>query len=175
MTDRLNVYRYDASAPLRLVDTFKFPGNGRFFQIQVASNGNVVAACGESGVLVLSPTGRVLAQLSPGPLQVTSWKPGTSYSLNALARPRSTHQFYPSRYYFKATVGGTSGVAEPSWAPTGTISDSGASWTAVGLIDSIVTGLVLDETAKKIYAVGVVGGSLGTGGRVWVFSAAGLI
>jgi hypothetical protein len=43
------------------------------------------------------------------------------------------------------------------------------------VVDSVAVDVALDETAKRIYAVGNVGGDLGTDGRVWILNAAGLI
>jgi hypothetical protein len=174
--DRLSIYQYvNSSLPVQLVDSLTLAGGSNFFQTVVASNGNVVAATGNAGVMVLSPEGKVLAQLAVSGKPVLDWFPSKAYALNALVKPRAQHQFARSRYYFKATTGGTSGSAEPSWAATGTVIDNTAQWTAVGLVDGVVTDVALDETTQKIYAVGVVGGVLGTDGRVWVISATGLI
>jgi hypothetical protein len=174
--DRLNVYRYTSAAlPVQLVDSLTLSGGSTFYKTVVASNGNAVLAAGNAGVLVLNPDGRILAQTAVSGKIVSEWTPSKVYALNALVRPRPQHQFARSRYYFRATTGGTSGSSEPSWAATGTILDSGAQWTAVGLLDGVVSDVALDETAKKIYAVGVAGGVLGTDGRVWVLSAPGLI
>jgi hypothetical protein len=174
--DRLNVYRYTSSSlPVQLIDSLTLSGGSTFYKTTLASNGNVVLAAGNAGVLILNPDGRILAQTAVSGKIVSDWVPSKVYALNALVKPRTQHQFARSRYYFRATTGGTSGSAEPSWAATGTIIDSTAQWTAVGLVDGVVTDVAVDETAKKIYAVGVAGGVLGTDGRVWVLNATGLI
>ena len=41
--------------------------------------------------------------------------------------------------------------------------------------EGLAVDVALDEDAKRIYAVGNVGGDLGTDGRVWILNAAGLI
>lgn len=174
--DRLNVYQYvSSSLPVQLTDSLTLSGGSNFFQTVVASNGNIVVAAANAGVLVLSPSGGVLAQIPVSGKPVNDWVPSKAYALNDLVKPRSIHQFARSRFYFKASTAGTSGSSEPAWASTGTIIDSGAQWQAVGLMDGVATGIALDETNHRIYAVGSVGGVLGTDGRVWVISAAGLV
>lgn len=176
LVDRLNIYRYvSSSAPVQLIDTLTLPGGGSFFQSKVASNGNIIVATGNAGVLVMDPNGQILAQLTLSGEVISEWKAATVYGANALVRPRDGHQFAKSRYYFKTAAGGTSGAAEPSWAATGTVTDNTVSWTAVGLVDGVVTGIALDETSKRIYAVGSAGGVLGTDGRVWLITANGLL
>lgn len=190
LVDRLNVYRYvSAAVPLQLVDSLTLPGGGSFFQSKVATNGNIVVAAGTAGVLVLSPDGKIQAQTVCSGKFAADWTPATVYTLNALVKPRASHQFANSRYYFKCTNVGagpaTSGNAEPSWAATGIIYDpitpptagntNSLQWTPVGLTDGIAVGVALDEVNKRIYAVGSVGGVLGTDGRVWMLSASGLI
>jgi hypothetical protein len=174
--DRLNVYRYVNSAlPVQLIDSLTLSGGSTFYKTVVASNGNVVLAAGNAGVLVLNPEGRILSQTALSGKIVLEWSPSKVYAINDLVRPRTPHQFARSRFYFRATTGGTSGSGEPSWAATGTMTDGGAQWTAAGLLDGVAVDVALDETTKKIYAVGVAGGVLGTDGRVWVLNAAGLI
>lgn len=174
--DRLNVYRYTSSTvPVQLIDTLTLSGGSTFYRAMVATNGNVVLAAGTAGVLVLNAEGRILAQTPVSGKIVVDWTPSKAYALNDLVKPRAQHQFARSRFYFRNTTAGTSGTSEPSWAATGTVSDSGAAWQAVGLVDGIVSDIALDETGKKIYAVGVAGGVLGTDGRVWVLNATGLI
>lgn len=174
--DRLNVYRYtSASLPVQLLDSLTLSGGSTFYRTTVASNGNIVLAAGNAGVLVLNPEGRILAQTAVSGKIVLDWFPSKAYALNELVKPRAQHQFARSRYYFRNTTAGTTGTSEPSWAATGTVSDNTAAWQAVGLVDGIVTDVALDETDKKIYAVGVAGGVLGTDGRVWVLNATGLI
>lgn len=174
--DRLNVYRYtNSSLPVQLIDSLTLSGGSTFYKTMLASNGNVVLAAGNAGVLILNPDGQILAQAPVSGKPVLDWFPSRVYALNDLVKPRAIHQFARSRYYFRATTGGTSGAGEPAWAATGTVIDNTAQWTAVGLRDGVVTDIALDETAKKIYAVGVAGGVLGTDGRVWVLNATGLI
>lgn len=174
--DRLNIYQYvSSSIPVQLIDSLTLSGGSNFFQTVAATNGNLAVAAGNSGVLVIDPSGRVLAQTPVSAKPVLDWVPSKVYALNDLVKPRSIHQFARSRYYFKASTAGTSGIGEPSWASTGTVLDNTAQWQAVGLMDGVVTGVALDETNKRIYAVGVVGGVLGTDGRVWVINASGLI
>lgn len=190
LTDRLNIYRYISSlVPVQLVDSITLAGGGSFFQSKVASNGNVVVATGNAGVLVLDSGGKILAQLTLSGEVIPEWKASTVYALNQLVRPRASHQFAKSRYYFKVTNIGTgsatSGVAEPSWASTGITYDpitppsagnaASLQFTPVGLTDGVAVGVELDEVNKRIYAVGSAGGLLGTDGRVWVVSASGLL
>ena len=176
MVDRFSVYDYNtASTPVVLLDSYHFSGAGQFFKAAVATNSNIVLASRESGVLVLSPTGRVIAQLTVSGKTVNPWVPATSYSLGDFRKPRSRHPFTRHRMYFRCTTAGTSGASEPAWTTTGTVVDAGAQWTAQGVLDGLVTDIALDETAKRIYAVGSAGGVLGTDGRLWVLSANGLI
>jgi hypothetical protein len=175
LVDRLNVYKYvSSSAPVQLFDSLTLPGGGSFFQSKVASNGSVVVAAGTAGVVVLDSEGRIAAQRTLSGQVIQEWVRNTVYSAGALVRPRETHQFAKSKYYFRTAAGGTSGSAEPAWASTGSVSDNTATWTAVGLTDGVAVGVVLDEPAKRIYAVGVAGGVLGTDGRIWLVTANGL-
>jgi hypothetical protein len=190
LTDRLNIYRYiSASDPVQLVDSLTLPGGGSFFRSKVATNGNVFVAAGNAGLLCLSPDGKILAQVSLSGQVVSEWRPSTVYTLNALVRPRESHQFAKSRYYFRCTSVGsgsaTSGSGEPSWASTGITYDpispptagnaNSLQWTPVGLTDGVAVDLALDETAKRVYVVGNAGGNLGTDGRVWLVTATGLL
>lgn len=176
LVDRLNVYRYVSNtAPVQLLDSLTLPGGGSFFESRVATNGNIVVAAGNAGVLVLSSDGKILAQTAVSGQNVNYWRPSTVYAAGALVRPREVHQFARSRYYFRTTAGGTSGAGEPAWASTGTMTDGTVTWTPVGLTDGVAVGLALDESSKRIYAVGSAGGVLGTDGRVWLISANGLL
>ena len=176
MVDRFSVFQYDSpSTPVLLVDHFQFPGGGQFFKSVVSSRGNVIIAAGNAGILVLSPTGKTKAQIQVSGKVVAEWVKGMIPVLNQLVRPRSQHQFARSRFYFKCTTPGTSSSGEPAWVGTGTVNDGGAQWQAVGLLDGVATDVALDEVASRIYAVGVVGGNLGTDGRVWVIEAGGLL
>lgn len=174
--DRLNLYRYtSAASPIRLDDTFVNPGGGNFFQTVVASNGNVFAACGNAGVVVISAGGVMVAQKTLSGRTVPQWTPATVFSAGAFARPRDGNPFGKSHIYFTSSAGGTTNNLEPRWDDTGTIAEAAISWTPVGKMDGVVTGVALDETAKRVYAVGSVGGVLGTNGRVWILSAPGLL
>jgi len=174
--DRLNTYRYtNASTPVQLLDSVSLPGGGSFFQSKIAANGNVVVAAGNAGVLVLNAAGGIIAQIAVSGKPVLDWQPSRAYSLNALVKPRKVHQFARSRMYFRASTAGTSGTSEPSWQLTGTIIDLGAQWQPVEQVDGWAVGVALDEGNKRILAVGSAGGVLGTDGRVWVISAAGLL
>jgi len=190
MVDRFNIYDYiSASVPLVLVDSYRFSGGGQFFKSVVAANGNIVVAAGNAGVLVLNPTGKVKAQIQVSGKPVAEWKPNTVYTLGALVKPRARHPFVRNRLYFKVTnVGagtGTSGTDEPSWLSAGIVYDpilpptagntNSLQWTSQGVMDGVVTDVALDEPAKRIFAVGVVGGDLGTDGRVWILGAGGLL
>ena len=176
MMDRFNIYDYtSASVPVVLVDSHRFSGGGQFFRAVVAANSTIIVAAGNAGVLALSPSGKVRAQIQVSGKIISEWVPTTVYSTNQLVKPRTRHQFSRNRFYFRCSSGGTSGLSEPAWASTGTILDSGAQWVPVDVMDAFVTDVALDETAKRIYAVGSVGGVLGTDGRVWLLSANGLI
>lgn len=175
MVDGFGLYDYySSSAPIRCVDVFKFAGGGPFFRAVSAPSGNVFAAAGAAGVVVFDPVGRVLAQLRTSGEVIPFWKPSTVYTLNTLVRPTTKSPFAPNRYYFKCTVGGTSNVAEPNWATTGTVADATATWTPVAVTDGVVADLVLDVANSRVYAVGSAGGILGTDGRIWILSAKGL-
>lgn len=190
LTDRLNVYRYvSSSAPVQLIDSLTLPGGGSFFRSKVATNGNIFVAAGNAGLLCLNPDGKILAQVQLSGMVVPEWRPSTVYTLNTLVRPRESHQFAKSRYYFRCSSVGsgsaTSGSGEPSWTSTGTVYDpispptagnaNSLQWTPVGLVDGVAVDLVLDETAKRVYVVGNAGGNLGTDGRVWLVTATGLL
>ena len=176
MVDRFNIYDYNSAAtPVLLVDSYQFQSIGQFFKSVVTSTGTVVLAAGRAGVVVLGPTGKTKAQIQVSGKPVATWVPSTAVSLNQLAQPRAQHQFYRGRFYFKCTTAGTTGAAEPSWASTGTMLDATAQWQPVAVIDGVVTDVAVDETTQRIYAVGVVGGDLGTDGRVWVLGAGRLL
>jgi hypothetical protein len=176
MVDRFNIYDYSAAAdPVLLVDSHRFSGGGQFFKAVVASNGTIIVAAGNVGVLALSPTGKIRAQLRVSGKIVPEWSAATVYGVNQLVRPRDRHQFARNRFYFRCSSGGTSGASEPAWVTTGTVLDSGAQWVPVAVVDAVVSDVALDETTKRIYAVGSVGGVLGTDGRVWLLAANGLI
>lgn len=174
--NRLTIYEYrGTTVPLRLLDSITLIGGGQLFNLTKAANGNLVAAAGNAGVLVLTPSGKTLAQIRVSGEVVDEWASGKAYVLGNLVRTRARHQFSANRYYFRVTTAGTSGGSEPQWAATGTMSDNTVVWTPVAMIDGVCTGVAVDDTLKRIYAVGVAGGNAGTDGRVWVLDARGLI
>lgn len=179
MASRLNVYAINGlTQPIRLMESFQVPTNGTFYTVQKASNGNLFCAAGYAGVLALTPQGRILSQTLPSGVVAPPWKPTTVYAVGALVRPTQTNAMWPRQIYYKATTAGTSASMEPAWADTGTIIDpqsSGVVWTPQGSIRPYVTDLVLDEVRKRVYAVGLLGGPKGTAGRMWMFSAKGLL
>lgn len=176
MVDRLCLFDYYTSVtPIRLVDTLRFAGGNQFFRTVTSASGVMFVAAGSAGVLVFNPTGKLLAQLKVSGEYVLPWKALTSYGLDNLVQARPVHPFSPSRYYLKATTGGTSGASEPSWATTGTVADASVVWTPQAVIDGVATDVALVESTKRVYAVGSAGGNLGTDGRVWILSAQGLI
>lgn len=173
LMDRLNVYQYiSASVPVQLRHSMTLPSGATFFQARVLSTGTIVVAAGAGGVGVFDPNGRCLAQTLVSGKLVSEWKALTAYTAGTLVRPREAHQFSQSRYYFRVTSSGSSGPAEPYWSATGTVQDETVQWQAVGLLDGVAVGVVVDETNKLIYAVGNAGGVAGTDGRVWTISAA---
>jgi hypothetical protein len=178
MVDRFNCYAINGlTSPIRLTLTIPILTLGSFFQSAVAANGNIVAAMGNGGVGVFDTSGGTLGQTVLSGLLPDEWSRSKAYALNALVRPTSTHPFSPYRRYFKCTTAGTSGGMEPTWqyASAGTVSDGGVVWTEQGAMDALITGVAIDQARKRIYAVGVVGGSTGTIGRLYVLDARGLI
>jgi hypothetical protein len=181
MVDRLNFYYLNGlTSPIRLMGSLPIMTNGQFFKTARASNNNVVCAVGRAGIAVLNPSGTVLA--AHGTLsgfQVQPWEPSKVYALNSLVRARSTHPFAPQGLYFRCTTAGTSGTWEPSWSSNTTsnsIVDGGTTrWAAVEPLHAVVTDVLIDDSTKRIYASGVVGGDLGTAGRLWVIDGKGLI
>ena len=175
-TDRFSTYRYvDNTTPLMMTDTVTVAGGASFFQSVVASNGTVVVAAGRGGVLAIQVNGNARWHSPVSGLAVAYWRPGTAYTANTLVKPQSAHPFSGSRYYFTCSTAGTSASAEPAWASSGTMIDNTAQWQPVGLVDGVATGVALDEINKRIYAVGVAGGDLGTAGRVWMFRGNGVL
>lgn len=174
-SDRLNVYRFDGlNAPIRLTMTIPVIGIGTFYQAVVASNGNVICAMGLGGVGVFSPTGALISQALASGIPAQPWSSKT-WALNDLVIPTEKNIFAPQRIYFRCTQAGTSGGMEPFWGPSGTIVDGSARWVAAGTTGATITGVVIDETRERIYAVGVLGGPTGTIGKFYVFDAPGLI
>lgn len=179
MTDRIGVYDYTTSVdPLQLFDAWHLTSaqyGGRAFKPRRASNGSTVVPLGNAGVALYDADFRLRAVTRLSALPVQRWTPSTSYTLGALVRPRDTHEFADTRYYFRATVGGTSASAEPRWVSSGTFTDGTVTWTKQELTDGVAVDVALDETAKRIYVAGVAGGATGTNGRLWILDARGLI
>jgi hypothetical protein len=179
MVDRVGVYDYfGAGAPVILHDavtpTMALYG-AQSFKVVRTPSGKLVVPLGNGGVAVYDEELRLKAMTKVSGLVVNTWVPGTAYSINTLIRPRATHEFAPARYYFKATVGGTASNAEPRWTSSGNVSDGTVTWVAQGLTDGVVTDVAVDEGTKRVYAVGVAGGNMGTEGRVWVIDARGVL
>lgn len=176
LADRLCIYRIDGfSRPVRLVTTFLVLTQGRVMQVHACANGNLVCAMGEGGVVVYSPSGEVLAQRVPSTIHVERWRAGKAYTLGEFVIPTTASPYSGQRRRLRCTQAGTSATKEPDWRPSGTMVDSTARWVDDGPTGSVVTGVVVDEVQNRIHAVGVLGGSSGTSGRVYSFDARGLI
>jgi hypothetical protein len=178
MVDRFNIYHIEGmTSAMRLVATVPLLSKGSVFQAVPAANGNIVCALGMGGVAVFSPNGGIVAQSVASGISPKTWRGGTTYALNDLVVPTEKSVYAPFRRYFICSTAGTTGQGEPAWCPAayGTVVDGTARWTEVGPIDAVVTGVALDQTRKRIYAVGNVGGFLGNTGRVYSFDATGLI
>lgn len=176
MVDRFNIYEYTtSSAPVTLVDTFFFSGGGQFFKSAVSTKGSIVVAAGDAGVVVFDYNGKIKAQLRVSGRIVSDWVANTAYTVGQVVKPRARHPFARNRYYFTCSSSGTTGNSEPAWATTGTMADGTAQWTPTAVVDGVVADVVLDESTNRIYAVGSVGGVLGTAGRLWILDARGLL
>ena len=178
MVDRLNVYAINGlTTPIRLVLSIPVLTRGQFFQSVLSPSGNIVAAVGKSGVGVFDKYGRTVAQAVLSGVGVQPWGPGLgAVTLGQGARPTPGSFYAPALTWFKATTGGSSGVNEPYWAPAGnSVPDGSAVWQEQGDIQSVVTGVAVDQTRNRIYAVGVVGGNPGVLGRFYALSATGLL
>jgi hypothetical protein len=72
------------------------------------------------------------------------WRPGAVRALNDLAIPTDKSLYAAQGKYFKCSTAGTSGMVEPIWSPLsyGNVADGSVVWQEVGLVDSIVTGLL---------------------------------
>jgi len=176
MVDRFNIYEYTSSSdPVTLVDSFFFSGGGQFFKSAVSSAGSIVTAAGDAGVVVFDYNGKIKSQLRVSGRIVSEWVQNTAYTAGQVVRPRARHQFARNRFYFTCSSSGTSGNSEPSWASTGTMADGTAQWTPTAVVDGVVSDVALDESTNRIYAVGSVGGALGTSGRLWILDARGLL
>jgi hypothetical protein len=178
MSDRLNLYQVNGlDQPLRLFLTVPVLSRGSFHRVQLAQSGYLVCALGAGGVVVLDLDGGVKAMSSLSGVAADVWRRTKVYQIGDLATPTSGHVFAPQRKYFRCTTAGTSGTSEPSWCPAtyGTVSDGTVVWQEMGPIDAVVTDVAVDQTRKRIYAVGVVGGNLGTVGRVYSLEGRGLV
>lgn len=176
MVDRFNIYEYTgAAAPVTLVDSFFFSGGGQFFTSAVSTGGSIVTAAGSAGVVILDYNGKIKAQLRVSGRVISAWSQSTAYTAGQMVVPRARHQFARNRFYFTCSSSGTSGSGEPAWALTGTMTDGSAQWTPTAVVDGVVSDVTIDESTKRIYAVGTTGGALGTNGRLWVLDAKGLL
>ncbi|HTW07255.1 MAG TPA: hypothetical protein VME46_07085, partial [Acidimicrobiales bacterium] len=65
------------------------------------------------------------------------WIPHASFPTGSLVTPTT-----PNGYFYKATSGGTSDYAEPSWpTPTGTVTDGSVTWTCEGPTNAFTYGI----------------------------------
>ena len=55
------------------------------------------------------------------------WMPSAPYRVGAIVTPTVSNG-----HYYKCTTAGTSGALEPTWPASGTVTDSGATWTESG-------------------------------------------
>jgi hypothetical protein len=177
LQDRLNIYQLASpSSPLQLQQSQQLLTGGVLFNTRALSNGNLVCAAGSAGIIIFDTHGTLLAQTAVSGLVMNEWAPGTSYAPGALVRPRSSHPFARQEQHFLCTAGGTSGLYEPPWISTGTVSDAGTlRWVSQGQTSGVVFDVETDAVRDLIFAVGVAGGYAGTAGRVWVLSARGLL
>lgn len=176
MSDRLNVYVLrDLASPLRLSMSIPSLTRGDFRQIAITTQGNIVAAMGNGGVGVFSPSGETLAQRLCSGIRAAEWYMNRAVSLNELVMPSKTSPYALQGKHFICTTAGTTGVTEPAWLPSGIIQDGSAAWQEVGLRECVVSGVAVDETLHRIYAVGVLGGATGTGGRLFILDAKELV
>jgi hypothetical protein len=178
MVDRLNVYVVNGlTSPLRLTLSIPVLTRGQFFQSVLSPSGNIVAAVGKAGVGIFDKYGRTVAQAVLSGVGAQPWGPGLgTVSLGQAARPTPASFYAPALTWFKATTAGTSAVNEPFWAPAGnSVPDGSAVWQEQGDIQSVVTGVAVDQTRNRVYAVGVVGGNPGVLGRFYALSATGLL
>lgn len=59
-----------------------------------------------------------------------SWSASTAYSVNDLIRPTASNEYYNKCYYL-ALNAGTSGITQPGWSETGTVTDGTVKWKPV--------------------------------------------
>lgn len=174
MSGKFAIYDYyGTSTAIRCLDVLQFAGGGKLFSSVTAPNGNVFVASGSSGIIAFSSKGRVLSQTFVTGQYAPTWRAGTAVSVGDLIKPTSRSSFEPNRLYFRCVTSGTTSAVEPSWSVNSNVQDGSAVWAPVGKVDGVVTDLILDAPAKRVYAVGSAGGELGTDGRLWILSATG--
>jgi hypothetical protein len=175
MSDRFHIYKFNGpTVPLQLYAHVPALTSGGFYHMVMAANGNIVCARGASGVSVIKPDGEVVAQSAPVGVIARPWLRSTYYPTGSFVIPNSSNIYAPNRTYFKATSGGTSGTLEPKWVASPTsITDSSVTWVEQSVTSAVVTAVAVDQTQKRIYAAGVLGGVSGVAGRVWAFDASG--
>jgi hypothetical protein len=169
MAERLSIYNFFRSDPTRLIESYVsgFP----FYKVAIAENGTIFATAGNSGIIVLDQFGHFLYEFRCSGKEVRPWEPMTPYDADAVTTPRESHPFFFSKYYFRSLSTGYSGDVEPDWNPLAKIADGGVTWIPQGFLDGVVVDAVIEPSNKRLYAVGVAGGILGTEGRVWSFDA----
>jgi hypothetical protein len=176
MVDRFSVYRVDGlTNPIRMVMTSPILSHGSFHQAKILSTGNILVAMGSGGVVALTPEGSVISETVLTGKMAPPWVASKVYTTNDIVAPTASSPYAQYRKYFRCTVGGTSNLTEPLWAPSGNVVDNTATWVEVGSVYAIITAIEVDETSGKIFAVGVVGGSNGTAGRVYIIKATGVV
>lgn len=175
-SDYLAIYEVRGiDGPIWLREVYRVRGDGTVHTLIPCANGNVVAAMGAAGVMVFNARGERLAQLTPSGVAVDFWRSGRTYGVGDLVRPTEANPYAPQGRYFRCTQAGSAGTNEPAWASTGTVVDAGARWVEQGPLDPVVVGVTVDEDAKRIYAVGLLGGPTGTSSKVYVLAADGLV
>jgi hypothetical protein len=55
-----------------------------------------------------------------------TWRASTAYAINDQVRPT-----VDNGYYYVATSAGTSGATEPTWLPSGTVTDGTVTWVPI--------------------------------------------
>ena len=174
--DRLCIYKIDGlTAPVRLLTTKPVLTIGRVMFVVHAPNGNLVCAMGEGGVAVFAPTGETLGQIIPAGVYAPYWPRSRLVWVGDTCVPNEDHPFYGQKRLFRCTQTGTTAAAEPWWTPAGTVVDGSARWVDAGPVTPVVNGITLDHRRKRIYVVSTLGGPAGTGGRLHVINAQGLI
>lgn len=176
MDGRLDVYRFTTLAgPLQRVGGWPLRSQARCQAVALTPRGNIVAALGEAGVAVFSPTGDQLAGLELSGPAPAVWEPGRTYALGELVQPRPSAPYAAQRRYFRCTSAGTSGQVEPAWGPQGATTDNTTAWVEAGRTTAFVADILVDSERRRIYAVGVIGGAAATEGRIYILSADALV